>query len=189
MRIFFDFEFIEDGPAFVMEPISIGMVREDGEEYYAEFQGVQWNRANQWVNINVKPFLTGPIKRKHIIAREIREFVGETPEFWAYFADYDWVILCQLFGRMVDLPSGWPFLCLDLKQLMWHADIQKEQLNIADNENPHNALADARWNKDAFNYISDELRRGKLHFIRPGEDYRSSDMGRKRRAGNFPPFK
>lgn len=26
-KIFFDFEFIEEGSAFVMEPISIGMVR------------------------------------------------------------------------------------------------------------------------------------------------------------------
>lgn len=168
MRVFFDFEFIENGTAFVMEPISIGMVREDGEEYYAEFQGVDWTRANEWVKDNVRPYLTGPIKRKHTIVREIRDFVGEKPEFWAYFADYDWVLFCQLFGRMIDLPPGYPMYCLDLKQLMWHTGVHRG--NLPDNVNPHNALADARWNKNAFNSIAASLRGGGLHIIRPGTD-------------------
>ena len=165
MRTFFDFEFIEEGSAFVMEPISIGMVREDGEEYYAEFQGVNWERANDWVRTNVRPYLTGPIKRRVVIAKEIMEFVGEKPEFWAYFADYDWVLLCQLYGRMIDLPEGWPMYCLDLKQLMWHHDVHKG--NLPDNINAHNALADARWNKNAFNTITDSIRGGGLPLIRP----------------------
>lgn len=184
MRIFFDFEFIENGNAFVMEPISIGMVREDGEEYYAEFQGVDWTKANEWVKDNVRPYLTGPIKRKHTIVREILEFVGEKPEFWAYFADYDWVLLCQLFGRMVDLPKGWPYFCLDVKQLMWSYNLKKEDLQIP-NDQEHHALADARWNKHAFNAISDEIRGGRLHIVRPGENYRSSDMGQ---SGQGPSF-
>ena len=47
-------------------------------------------------------------------------YVGETcsdkPEFYAYYADYDWVVFCWLFGRMVDLPEGFPMYCIDLKQ-------------------------------------------------------------------------
>lgn len=171
MRVFLDFEFIEEGTAFVMEPISIGMVREDGEEYYAEFSGVDWSRANPWVLENVRPYLTGPLKRRVVIAREILEFVGEKPEFWAYFADYDWVLFCQLYGRMIDLPEGWPMYCLDLKQLMWHTGLSKQNIdNIAINDNPHHALADARWNKNAFNIIADRLQRSDLHFVRPGKD-------------------
>lgn len=40
------------------------------------------------------------------------------PEFYAYFADYDWVVFCSLFGRMVDLPNGFPMYCKDLKQML-----------------------------------------------------------------------
>lgn len=163
MKIFFDFEFIEDGPAFVMEPISIGMFREDGAELYREFKDVDWSLANQWVLDNVKPHLygsqdfdkalrTGVLNSKGNIAKEIIDFAGESPEFWAYFADYDWVILCQLFGRMVDLPKGWPYFCLDIKQYMYHLDVKKEDMNI-ENSLEHHALADAYWNYNAYNYL------------------------------------
>jgi hypothetical protein len=42
---------------------------------------------------------------------------SERPEFWAWFASYDWVALCQLFGPMIDLPKGYPFFVRDLRQL------------------------------------------------------------------------
>lgn len=153
MRTFFDFEFIEAGAAFVMEPISVGMAREDGETYYAEFSGVQWGRANDFVLKNVRPHLRGPIKSKLTIAREIREFVGEKPEFWAYFADYDWVLLCQLYGAMVQLPEGWPYYCRDVKQLMDHLGVSKEQLDV-ENPQEHDALADAVWNLRAHDVLT-----------------------------------
>lgn len=37
-------------------------------------------------------------------------------EFYAYYADYDWVVFCWLFGKMVKLPKGFPKYCRDLKQ-------------------------------------------------------------------------
>jgi len=40
------------------------------------------------------------------------------PEFYAYYADYDWVVFCWLFGRMIDLPKGFPWYCKDLKQML-----------------------------------------------------------------------
>lgn len=40
------------------------------------------------------------------------------PEFYAYYADYDWVVFCSLFGRMIDLPDGFPMYCRDLKQMI-----------------------------------------------------------------------
>jgi hypothetical protein len=42
----------------------------------------------------------------------------EPPEFYAYYADYDWVVFCSMFGRMIDLPKGFPMYCKDLKQTM-----------------------------------------------------------------------
>lgn len=40
------------------------------------------------------------------------------PEFYGYYSDYDWVVLCWLFGRMINLPKGFPMYCIDLKQTL-----------------------------------------------------------------------
>jgi hypothetical protein len=152
MRIFFDFEFIENGTEHPIIPVSVGMVREDGETYYAEFEDVDWSKANDWVVANVKHYIghRGPAKSKETISEEIKFFVGEYPEFWAYFADYDWVILCQLYGKMIDLPDTWPKYCLDLRQYMWHLDISREEIEVSGSFVEHDALSDAEWNRAVF---------------------------------------
>lgn len=162
MKVFFDTEFIEDGDAFVMQPISIGMITYDGATLYREFEGVDWSKANDFVKKNVVPNLIGgPWKiSKEEIKEEIIKFVGEKPEFWAYFADYDWVILCQLFGKMVDIPKGWPYYCRDLKQLMDHYKITKdtltEQFGLVQPDT-HHGLDDAYWNWRAYRIIEKEF--------------------------------
>lgn len=138
MRIYFDTEFIEDGRT--IDLLSIGLVREDGKTYYAEPAETDRNRASEWVAENVLPNLTGPVKPRAAIAQEIVEFVGDAPEFWAWYADYDWVALCQLFGTMMDLPSGWPMYCRDFKQV---AD--ERGLQVSQDDSDHNALGDALW--------------------------------------------
>lgn len=57
------------------------------------------------------------------IAKEIEEFCKPktnrtSPEFYSYFADYDWVVFCWLFGKMIDLPKDFPKYCRDLKQTL-----------------------------------------------------------------------
>lgn len=138
MKIIFDTEFIEDGRT--IDLLSIGMVREDGERYYAEPEETDRSRASEWVQQNVLLTLTGPTKPRATIAAEVIEFVGAEPEFWAYYADYDWVALCQLYGTMMDLPDGWPMYCRDFKQF---AD--ERGLQVSQNDSDHNALGDALW--------------------------------------------
>lgn len=70
------------------------------------------------------------------------------PEFWAYYADYDWVALCQLFGRMIDLPEYFPKFCMDLKQ--WMVQSRMPSSYRPKQENEHDALADAKWNLALF---------------------------------------
>lgn len=151
MRIFIDAEFIEDGKT--IDLISIGLVREDGAEYYAETD--QWipGKASQWVKDNVIVHLMGgdAIKPRDIIAREIIEFAGENPEIWGYYADYDWVVLCQLFGTMMDLPQGFPMYCRDIKQ--WCDDLGNPKLP-EQGKGEHHALADARWNKLVWEFLN-----------------------------------
>lgn len=160
MRIFLDTEFIENGSKHFPQLISVGLVREeDGATYYAELEGVDWSLANDFVLENVKPHLLGGeyVKTAPQVAANIQGFVGEKPEIWAYFADYDWVILASLFGRMIDLPEGWPYFCRDLKQLMWHFDISRDDIpeEFSEDLNQHAALDDAMWNMRVYNWIKE----------------------------------
>ena len=151
MKYFLDTEFIEDGRT--IDLISIGVVAEDGREYYAEVLRVDWSKANQWVLDNVKPHLAGGHARlqRSTIAADLVNFVGERPEFWAYYADYDWVAVCQLYGTMMDLPKTWPMFCMDLKQLAVHlGDPRLPQQESIE----HHALADARWNRDVWRWLT-----------------------------------
>ena len=167
MRYWFDTEFIEDGTT--IDLISIGIVAEDGREYYAESLDVDLSRADDWVQTNVIPHLwsrrfdkrfatrwgrdasKGGLLTRTTIAADLIAFCdaqlyGE-PEFWAYYADYDWVALCQLFGRLIDRPRGWPKWCRDIKQ--WASMLGDLPLPKQENTE-HHALADARWNRQAW---------------------------------------
>jgi hypothetical protein len=173
MRYWFDTEFIEDGKT--IDLISIGIIAEDGRDLYAESLDADLSKANEWVRENVIAHLWsrqadkreaniwsrdvgigGLLSRKNI-AREIEAFCDpETygkPEIWAYYADYDWVALCQLFGRMVDLPKGWPMYCRDIKQ--W-ADMLGGPRLPKQESGEHHALVDARWNRQAWEFLRDQ---------------------------------
>lgn len=151
MRIWFDTEFIEDGKT--IDLVSIGMVREDGAEYYAISSEFDADKASDWVREHVIAQLEPEQERRSraAIASGVRSFAGAAPEFWAYYADYDWVVLCQLFGTMMDLPPGWPMYCRDIQQ-------ERDRLSVADlplqADGAHNALADARWNRTAWEYLA-----------------------------------
>jgi len=73
--------------------------------------------------------------------------------FWGYYSDYDWVVLCQLYGTMMKLPSIFPKYCMDLKMLMHLLGVGKIDGQAVKQANEHNALADALWIRDAYNYL------------------------------------
>lgn len=153
MRWYLDTEFNEDGKT--IELISIALVSEYGHEYYAHSADYDVGACNEWVRRNVLPFVASvpPIPRSQIAADILRLVIHAeagpegNPEFWAYFADYDWVALCQLYGPMVDLPSRFPKYCRDLKQLMDELGVKRSDL--AENPGAHDALVDARWARDS----------------------------------------
>lgn len=157
MRYWFDTEFIEDGKT--IDLLSIGMVAEDGRELYLQADWTDWEKASPWVKENVLPYLErrrdAPSWRTRAEMRfDIYHFCHpETfgkPEFWAYYADYDWVVFCQIFGLMIDLPEGWPKYCLDIKQLckmLGDPKLPKQSTG------EHHALADARHNKVMYDFL------------------------------------
>lgn len=155
MKFWFDTEFYEDGKK--IELISIGVVAEDGRTYYAETgRAAKLASTTEWLRIHVAPHLRGsPRLQRPLIAADLTGFMGEKPEIWAYYADYDWVALCQLFGRMIDLPDGWPMFCRDVKQLAESLGNPK----LPEQEGPeHNALADAIWTRQAWDYLVNKRR-------------------------------
>lgn len=216
MKYFIDTEFIEGFNKSIfskrrhfIDLISIGIVAEDGREYYAISNEYNYNDADKWVKDNVilplyKETVHGDARNqfdvhnfhKHFgkpnkqIAEDVKIFVANrgdnkthidvleneylrnNPEFYGYYADYDWVVFCSLFGRMIDLPKGFPMYCNDLKQMLdeksdnydSHFSNGNESLDTKiswvknmdgypKQENEHNALADARWNLNLYEFL------------------------------------
>lgn len=160
-EIHYDCEFLENGST--IDLISIGMVREDGAEYYAVSEDMPFGPISRhpWLMQHVMPSLpvrvghADPWDRGHKdfrhvkprgqIANEVRRFIlgVPNPQLWAWYGAYDHVALCQLWGRMIDLPTGVP---------MWTNDLKQEAERLGNPRLPeqpageHNALADARHN-------------------------------------------
>lgn len=112
--------------------------------------------AEEITVLNFHRYAGKPIEE---IKQDILNFVGfpdydnGKPEFWGYYADYDWVVFCWIFGKMIDLPEGFPMYCKDLKQVLDHTNIDK----LPDPEGEHNALVDARWNRDMYDKIEQSI--------------------------------
>jgi|SRR5271165_2691929 len=179
MRYFYDAEFHEDGRT--IDLISLGIVAEDGRELYACNLDAELHRCHEkdfWLKDNVlsklPPYSDDAWMRKSEIRTRVLDFVlaplpfaddvalkdrktidGEKIQFWAYYADYDWVVLCQLFGRMIDLPPQFPMYCMDLKQLS--VDVGSPQ-HPPQTKGEHNALGDARWNRDLYKFLKEHGR-------------------------------
>lgn len=159
LRFFLDTEFIEDGDTIKL--LSIGMVSEDDRALYWETPLARAlvkepHRADPWIRENVLPHLgQGMVGVASEIAEAVLVFCGEKPEIWAYYADYDWVAFCQLFGRMIDLPDGYPMYCRDLKQ--WADQLGVTLSQVIPQQTEHHALADARWNQSAYSHLASLL--------------------------------
>lgn len=179
----YDLEFLEDGRT--IELISIGIVRDDGREYYAVASEATRGRVlrrlkrHAWLMEHVVPSLpqahgdwrmhmpkswlwdyNSPlVKPRALIAEQVKNFLtaADKPVLWADYGAYDHVALCQLWGSMVDLPDGLP---------MFTCDIQQEalRLGVAWDELPkqelghHNALEDARHNVVKRRFLADRER-------------------------------
>lgn len=155
-KFFYDTEFLEDGKT--IDLISIGIVREDGATYYAVNREADWDRirADPWLSVHVVPQLplSDTWKPKAEIRDDVYNFLDpifENPELWAWYAAYDHVALCQLFGKMIDLPDGIPMYTNDLKQVVGINGIPglPEQ-----SSGEHDALADAHHLKRMYEFVA-----------------------------------
>lgn len=141
MRFFYDLEFGDT--ASVVSLVSVGVVAEDGREYYAVSSEFDPLAVHPWVADNVLPQLppTASWKPRAVIAAELEEFFGADPVWWAWFGAYDHVTLCQLWGAMPQLPRAFPRITLDVRQLWEHLGrpaLPRQEAGL------HDALQDAR---------------------------------------------
>lgn len=152
MKYFLDTEFIEY--PCTIDLVSIGLVSEDNRKLYLVSNEYDASKANDFVKNNVLTKLdkqNAEILSNKKIAQRVIEFVGDdkNPDFYGYYCDYDWVVFCWLFGSMSGLPYFFPKYCRDIKYL---ADLKNIKIPIQTGEN-HNALNDALWIKEAYEFI------------------------------------
>ena len=164
----YDTEFLEGNR--IIDLISIGLIREDGAEYYAVNSEANWAKIaeHRWLCENVVPHLplmskgcrpslakdrtwafnldlSSPLVKPHwVIANEVREFIlaVDDPELWADYGAYDHVALCWLWGSMMQLPAGIPMWTHDLRQEIERAG--NPVIPPLGGITAHNALDDAR---------------------------------------------
>lgn len=143
MRFWYDTEFIEDGRT--IDLVSIGVVAEDGREYYAVSTEFDPAPAVPWVREHVLDQLPPPSdpawRSREQIRADLLDLLGDDPVLWAWVAAYDHVVLCQLWGSMTALPRHLPRTTRDVKQL-WES--LGRPAVPAQSGGEHHALADAR---------------------------------------------
>ena len=148
----FDTEFHDDGRH--LELISIGVVAEDGREYYAVAGDYDPSKASEWLRVHVLPQLgDAPRRLRSQIRDDLHGFFAKcgTPEFWAECGEYDWIVLRQLFGEITAWPAGWPYLAMDIEQ--WRLQLGAPPFP-PQAEGLHHALADARCTRDRWRWLT-----------------------------------
>src|SRR5882757_7490806 len=102
MKYWIDTEFHEEPGR--LDLISLGIVAENGAEWYGVSGWFKAEDCNLWVKKHVLPRLADPRNqhavvgarafehRKNMAHALMKFFEGDTtPEFWGYYSDYDWV--------------------------------------------------------------------------------------------------
>jgi hypothetical protein len=151
--------------------ISLGMVAETGEGFYAEFtdydeeQITDWHKDNVlaklWVNnkeaIEKKDDLVYVVGDSATIMEALQKWITQFPfvEIWADVLAYDWVLFCELFGGAFGIPENIFYAPFDLATLFrlkniiepiskYDNDVKRFEYAGASIHTQHNALADAR---------------------------------------------
>jgi len=160
VKYFFDTEFQDDGDT--IDLISIGIVSENRREFYAVSTEARLHRCEPWLREHVLPQLPPYSDPSWMTRAQIKEgimrFIGDDrmPQFYAYYADYDWVAFCHLFGKMIDLPHFFPKFCMDLKQI---SEMVGSPTHPKQAKGEHNALDDARWNRDLHDFLMKHVKK------------------------------
>jgi hypothetical protein len=172
MKVFFDTEFT--GLHQNTTLISIGLVTEYGEEFYAEFTDYDQSQVDGWLQDNVIANLTIPDEEGE---QRVNHFKGDTAyirekleswltnlgpvEMWSDCLSYDWVLFNQLWGHAFNIPKNVyyiPFdICTMFKLKGEDPDVSREEFAGTSewaSDSKHNALHDARVIRACFRKLA-----------------------------------
>lgn len=159
MRIYFDTEFT--GLHQNTTLISIGMVDENGREFYGISKDYDQSQVDDWIGDNVIRHL---LNERHYmgsaveVALEIDRWFSAYAkvEMWSDTLAYDWVLFCQLFGHAFKIPKNVYYIPFDIATLMKikgvDPDINREEFAGVEGSK-HNALHDARVIKACYDKL------------------------------------
>ena len=158
MKVFFDTEFT--GLHQNTTLISIGMVDENGREFYAVADDYDRAQVDDWLQENVIAHLfeemPGALGVELSVAVMRWLNMYDSVEMWSDTLAYDWVLFCELFGHAFKIPSNVYYIPFDLATLMKikgvDPDINREAFAGMDGSK-HNALHDARVIRACYNKL------------------------------------
>lgn len=178
-KIFFDTEFT--GLHKDTTLISIGLVAESGENFYAELTDFDKSQIDEWLQINViNNLLFNDILNEEIISNDLEnyEIKGNTDlvkeslnlwfeqfnevEIWSDCLSYDWVLFNNIFGHAFNIPKNIYYIPFDICTLFKLKDIDpdinreefiKQHLLSDFQIKKHNAYYDANIIKKCYNKL------------------------------------
>jgi len=176
-KLFFDTEFT--GLHQKTTLISIGIVAESGETFYAEFTDYDKSQVDEWLQKNVIENLylsetdnAAYLEKWRLIgsAAEIKTALEiwlsqfESVQIWSDCLSYDWVLFCQIWGHAFNIPKNIYYIPFDICPLLLekigNPDISREEFagevnieNFVTNTSKHNALWDAYIIRECYNKL------------------------------------
>ena len=163
MKVFFDTEFT--GLHKDTTLISIGLVSESGQTFYAELTDYDESQIDDWLQENVINNLVMKQRNEHYdhiideetwikgnkskVASHLVKWLSqwERVEIWSDCLAYDWVLFNDLFGHAFNIPKNVYYIPFDICTLFAlrniDPDISREEFSGIEG-NKHNALHDAQ---------------------------------------------
>lgn len=169
--LFYDSEFT--GLTQDTSLISIALVSETGEAFYAEFSDYNRDQCDEWIQQNVLRYCEW-LSQATLPDQPLQQQDGKTQKVFGDSATiakaldtwlkpwgeilicadnhaYDWVLFCQLFGGALHKPAAIHYMPLEFSTLLYHhgydPDCDRTQLIPAEKiptGHPHNSLWDAQ---------------------------------------------
>ena len=156
-KLFFDTEFT--GLHKNTTLISIGIISQNGETFYAEFTDYDKTQVNEWIEENVIKNLTldkdslgklfvddrhwqvrgDKAAVKYYLEDWLKRF--EKVEFWSDCLSYDWVLFCDIFENAQSIPENVYYIPFDISTLFKDAGINPDIRREAYVENYHQDFA------------------------------------------------
>ena len=177
----FHYTNFKDEWMYEQEPVTLEVFKKN-EKWTSDFKWFKklinkYGKTNKEIAQEVFEFISKDSitieKAKHYNV----SYKNQNIKLYGYYSAYDHVVFSWLFGKMIDLPEGFPMYTIDLKQTLDelaedeiksfcyatgnHTVLTKEEaLNIIKSKhdypkqmNNHHALDDARWNYKFYKFL------------------------------------